>query len=280
MKMSPLKSIALGLSLSSVLFLSSCGGEAIPDEAASITEKPSDAAIFPISAVLEIVSKENDLARMLYTKAIVGPGKKQGLKFDENWRKDDVEAGPLPALFLRGISSDIQKSDVPLGLFLGSDYPINSANKFEGKQATLFEEIKGDQKPKFFYDEENKLHTAMFPDFASAEPCVTCHNGHKDSPKKDWKMGDIMGATTWTYPNEMLTFAEVQAIITVYRSGIVNTLGEYMKEIEGFKTSPKPEIGEKWPAEGMYLPTPEVFLDSVKTLASTHTLDALLATKK
>ena len=89
MKMSPLKSIALGLSLSSVFFLSSCGGEAIPDEAATTTEKTSDAAIFPISAVLEIVSKENDLARMLYTKAIVGPGKKQGLKFDENWRKDD-----------------------------------------------------------------------------------------------------------------------------------------------------------------------------------------------
>lgn len=279
MKKVTIKSMMLGVGLGTMLLSTSCGGGALPDEPVGTTkgsESKSEAAIFPVEKVLEIVAKENDVARTLYTKGIVGPGKKQGIKFDEDWRKDDVEAGPLPALFLRGVSSFIQKGEVPLGLFLGSDFPINAANKFEGKQAELFAEIKKDEKAKFFFDEENALHTAMFPDFASADPCVNCHNGHAETTKDDWVLGDIMGATTWSYPKEMLTYTEAKDVINAYRGGIIYTLGEYVSEINGFQNSDKPVIGTQWPKDGLFLPLPEVFMDSVKTLASTSTLDALL----
>ena len=123
----------------------------IPEETSTGSSKK-----FSVEAVLEVISKENDITRTLYTKSIVGAGKKQGMKFDEDWQKDEVEAGPLPALFLRGVSSSIQSGSVPLGLYLGSDFPINDANKFTGKQDELFKQIKEDQKPQFFYDEENK----------------------------------------------------------------------------------------------------------------------------
>lgn len=280
MKKRILKLSLTSFGLGMLSLLTSCGGEALPDEVSSdagSSETMSEAAIFPVEKALEIVAKENDIARKLFTKGIVGPGKKQGIKFDEDWRKDDVEAGPLPALFLRGVSSDIQKGSVPLGLFLGSDFPINKANKFEGRQADLFAEIKKDEKPKFFFDEESKLHTAMFPDFASAAPCVSCHNEHPETTKDDWVLGDIMGATTWTYPKEKLTYKEVMDIVGAYRSGIKATLGEYVKEIDGFKNSDKPTVGEQWPTEGLFIPSPEAFLDSVQVLASTGTLNALLS---
>lgn len=266
--------VAMGL-------LTSCGSSELPDSPgdslSEVLTTESEAAIFSIEKALEIVAKENDIARTLYTKGIVGPGKKQGIKFDEDWRKDDVEAGPLPALFLRGISSFIQKSPVPLGLYLGSDFPINAANKLEGKQAEYFAKIKETSKPEFFFDEANSLHTAMFPDFAGAKPCVSCHNEHEQTSKKDWKLGDIMGATTWTYPKDKITFTELKDIVEAYRGGIKYTLGEYVSEIEAFENSDKPMVGEKWPTEGLYIPAPEAFLDSVKTLASTGTLDAMLA---
>lgn len=260
--------------------MTSCG-DPVPEDSGSeldVSESStSSGKMYSVEQALTIVAHENDVARKLFTKGIVGPGKKQGLKFDEDWRKDEVEAGPLPALFLRGISSDIEKSAVPLGLYLGSDFPINSANKFVGKQADLFAEIRSDETPKHFLDDESKLYTAMFPDFAAAMPCVTCHNEHPETSKTDWELGDIMGATTWTYPKEMLTADEVMAIVLAYRTGAANMIDTYGEKIGTFKTETKPEIGDKWPTEGLYVPSGEAFVDSVEILTSRATLNSLFA---
>ncbi len=254
--------------------LTSCGG--VPEEK---TKSIGTENTFSVEEVLEMVARENDVTRTLYTKAIVGKGKKQGMKFDEDWRKDDVEAGPLPALFLRGVATSIRKSSVPLGLYLGSDFPVNAANKFEGKQAELFEHIKKDQKAQFFYDEDQKLHTAMFADLASAGACVTCHNDHPQTTKSDWKLGDVMGATTWQYPKDSLSYKETVAVLNSYAKGTVDIYMEYLDEINAFEKSEKPQIGDKWPAEGNYLPTAEVFLDSVKKLSSYETMKRLVVVK-
>lgn len=255
--------------------VSSCSAP-LPEEGESTASSAAPKKSFSIEEAFKIVAHENDVARKLYTKGVVGPGKKAGIGFDEDWRKDDVEAGPLPALFLRGISSFITKSDVPMGLYLGSDYPVNNANKFVGKQAEIFAEIKSDESPKFFKDEESTLQTAMFPDFAAAAPCVNCHNDHPESPKNDWKLGDVMGATTWTYPADSVTFEELSAMIKAYHDGVVFTFNEFLEEAKAFKTKDVPEIGETWPTDGYFLPTAEEFLDSVKTLSSKATLSAML----
>jgi hypothetical protein len=257
-----------------ILTITNCGG--VPEEKASIAASEN---VFSVEQVLEMVAKENDITRTLYTKAIVGQGKKQGMKFDEDWRKNDVEAGPLPALFLRGVATSIKKGDVPLGLYLGSDFPVNNANKFTGKQAVLFEKIKMDQKPQFFYDEEQKLNTAMFADLASADACVTCHNDHKQTTKTDWKLGDVMGATTWQYPADSLSYKGAIDVLNAYAKGTVDIYMEYLDEIEHFKTSEKPVIGTKWPSDGNYLPTPEVFLDSVRKLTAYETMKNLVVSK-
>ena len=55
-----------------------------------------------------------------------------------------------------------------------------------------------------YYGEEElsgkKYFTAVYADVAIAEPCVTCHNGHKDSPKTDFKLGDVMGGVVIRVP--------------------------------------------------------------------------------
>ena len=264
--------ITYAILLANIFVATSCKG--VPEET---SETATVENAFSVEEVLEMVSAENDITRTLYTKAIVGGGKKQGMKFDEDWRKDDVEAGPLPALFLRGVATSIKKSPVPLGLYLGSDFPINAANKFVGKQADLFKSIKKDQKPQFFYDEDQKLHTAMFADLAGAAACVTCHNDHSQTSKSDWKLGDVMGATTWQYPKDSLTYKETVDVLNSYAKGTVDIYVEYLDEIDAFVNSEKPKIGDKWPAEGKYLPSAEVFLDSVKKLTSYETMKKLVA---
>ncbi|MEO9512096.1 MAG: DUF3365 domain-containing protein [Flavobacteriaceae bacterium] len=273
MKNSITYTIAKSLFIIITLTITSCNG--VPEETSETATLEEKA--FSVEEVLEMVSKENDVTRTLYTKAIVGKGKVQGMKFDEDWRKDKVEAGPLPALFLRGVSNSIQKGPVPLGLYLGSDFPVNNANKFVGKQAKLFEKIKENEEPQFFYDDSQNLHTAMFADLASANACVTCHNQHPQTAKTDWKLGDVMGATTWQYPKDSLSYKDAIAVLNAYSKGTVDTYVEYLNEIAAFTESEKPVIGKKWPEEGNYLPTAEVFLDSVRKLSSYETMKTLVA---
>lgn len=231
---------------------------------------------YSVEESLTIVAKLNDAARTFYTKEIIGKGKVSGLKFHEDWRKNSIEAGPLPALFLRSTGSFIEKSPVPLGLYLGSDFPIVEANLFLGIQATKFREIKEDKKPKFFYDEDTERYIGMFPDYAGAQACVTCHNEHEDSPKTTWKLNDVMGATTWSYPNDSLSTDELIAMIDIYKKGINHTYDSYLKEISEFKTTTKPLIGMNWPSDGYFLPTNARWNDTISKLTSESLLKSIL----
>ena len=231
----------------------------------------------PIKTVFEIIAAENDAVRSMYTREIVGKGKKQGLKFDENWRDVSVHAGPLPALFLRETAGSVSKSPVPLGLFLGSDFPISPSNKFNGLAATKFQEIKETGEPRYFFAEDTKRHTAMFPDYASVTPCVSCHNEHAESPKTDWEIGDTMGATTWSYPKDTVTFEEMTEILGALRKGYRDTYESYLKEVSGFENPPP--VGEKWPRDGYFLPSSKEFAREMEALASAGTVTRILAIK-
>jgi len=232
----------------------------------------------PIEKALAIVAAENDVARALYTREIVGAGKAAGMKFDERWRDPSVQAGPLPALFLREAAKSLQKGSVGVGLFLGSEFPISPANRFTGRQEEASQKIGKTQKPEFFYAEDTQLYTAMFPDYASTPDCVECHNHHPQSPKKDWTLDNMMGATTWTYPAKEVSYEELLKIVAAVHQSFRDAYDAYLAKVQSFER--KPEIGEHWPREGYFLPSTEVFLAEFARRSSPQTLDRLLATSR
>ena len=231
-------------------------------------------SVISYETALAIAEAENDVVRALWTKEIVGEGQKVGLIFDEDWRSAGVEAGPLPALFLRETAASLEKNRVRLNLFLGSDFPINDANRFEDIQKEKFELLKQTQEPQFFYAGDIQLYTAMFPDLAVAEACINCHNAHKESPKDDWKLGDVMGAVTWSYSNKSLTLDELTTMLAALRQGFRDAYRAYLTKVEKFSDSP--EVGNKWPKEGYYLPSIDVFTEEAFKRASPYTLEAIL----
>lgn len=239
-------------------------------------DKALEKKTYSVEEAFELLAHLNDSYRTLYTKAIVGKGKENGLNFDEDWQNKKVEAGPLPALFLRGTSQEIEKRPIPLGLYLGSDFPIEKSNKFSGIQAEKFQEIRTDRKPRFFYDTGSERHIAMFPDIASAAACVSCHNEHPNTSKDDWKLGDIMGATTWSYPKDSLSTDEVIEWVQVYQTAALTTYAHYLSETQKFTQNEKPSIGENWPDKGYYLPSRERFADSVNQLTAAVIADYMI----
>ena len=225
--------------------------------------------------VLEICAAENAAVRELYAEEIVGAGREAGLRFDEKWEQLKVDAGPLPALFLRQVSKSLANSSVKLGLFLGSDNPINKSNRFFGPQEDALREMRRDGKPRGFFMKDVELYTAMFPDFAVAEACVDCHNQHPDSPKRNWELGDLMGATTWTFPSNSVSVPEMLDVIAALRNGFRDAYARYIEKTKTF--SSPPEVGNKWPSQCYCLPTPETFMQAAERRISKPTLDRLLS---
>ncbi len=251
-----------------IVYLFASAPPPLPDGA---QEKPGER--ISSDRLFQLLQQENNIIRKLWTKEIVGAGKKQGLKFSEDWREADVEAGPLPALFLRETATELEKSPIPLSLFLGSDAPINQANAFDALQDEKFQLIKKDRIPQFFYAADIDRYIGMFPDIASVKPCINCHNDHKDSPKTDWKLLDVMGATTWLYPKESVDMTETLTVLSVLREKLKTVYASYLRKAKGF--SNPPHIGDKWPRDGYFLPTTEVFMNVFETESSKTTLNTL-----
>jgi adenylate cyclase len=229
----------------------------------------SAGAKIPVEKMFEILNAENAAVRAKWTQT-VADGKKAGLQFNEHWRDEGVDAGPLPALFLRETAKEFVKSPTLLRLFLGSDFPIVASNLLEGVQAEKLAAIRKDPKPQYFYNESTKLYMAMFADYAVSMGCVDCHNQHPNSPKTDWHLNDIMGATTWSYPKKFVTAEEIIKNVGYLRNGFKAAYGAYLKKIETFKV--KPELGGKWPGEGLFMPTLDVFVKEYEAKNSAPTM--------
>ena len=227
-----------------------------------------------VERVFHAANAVNDAARRIYTGRIVGPGAKAGLKFSEEWAEPGEEAGPLPALFLRLAAQRLETKSTRLSLYLGSDEPINKSNLFDGPQMAAFERLKETKQP-VFSEIENVGTVGMFPDLASAGPCVTCHNEHPDSPKKDWVLNDVMGATTWTYPRATLGAGEYLNTTAQLFDAIEEADGTYLAKAEDFSTPV--DIGTGWPDEnGMALPDVETFMAEVRKAASADVIESLI----
>lgn len=118
------------------------------------------------------------------------------IKALENW-KDEKKALPLPAQMLRMSADNFAKNNKGITFSLLSLWPLNKQNAAKTvAEKTGLAAIAKDPK-KNFYDCEKlgkkTYFTAIYPDIAVAKACVSCHNGHKDTPKKDFKLNDVMG---------------------------------------------------------------------------------------
>ena len=127
--------------------------------------------------------------------------KEKVIKADEHFQ--DEKALPLPAQMFRMGAERAQKSGAGFSYSLLSQWPINKQNgpKTEAEKAGL--KAVADT-GKNFYTEETiagkKYFTAAYPDKAVTEACSTCHNAHQDSPRKDFKLGDILGGIVIRIP--------------------------------------------------------------------------------
>ena len=147
---------------------------------------------------------END--RTVYTKKVVNRLVKEEkvIKATEQWSEDKTL--PLPAQMFRMGAELTAEKDAWFSYSLQSLWPINKSNAAGQtdveKEGLQFVADNGGTAP--FYGEEElggkKYFTAVYADVGVAPVCISCHNEHKDSPKTDFKLGDVMGGVVIRIP--------------------------------------------------------------------------------
>lgn len=134
--------------------------------------------------------------REVYTSKVIKRLKgKKGYRVSEHWRKD--EALPLPAQMMRMGAERVVAEGLGVSYSLLSRWPINKKNKPRSAVEKLGLKVVQDSEANYYASEliaGKEYFTAFYPDVAVEKVCAECHNEHRDSPRKDFKQGDVMGA--------------------------------------------------------------------------------------
>jgi hypothetical protein len=116
-------------------------------------------------------------------------------KMSERWQEE--MALPLPAQMVRLGGETVQAKGAEFAYVLRSLWPINAKNapatdvERRGLQA-----VAEHPKDKFYAEETlggRRYLTAIYAQEAISASCLSCHNQELHSPKKDFKVGDVIG---------------------------------------------------------------------------------------
>jgi hypothetical protein len=121
----------------------------------------------------------------------------------ENWRAQQ-NVLPLPAQFLMEASDLAEKTGTRVRYRLISLWPINphhgpyDESEKHGLEAVREHPERGATKTVKVGDQT--YFQAIYADRAVSQACVGCHNAHPRSPKKDFKLHDVMGGLVIEIP--------------------------------------------------------------------------------
>jgi hypothetical protein len=141
--------------------------------------------------------------RHFYTIHIVNRLRQERIvDVSENWRA--THSLPLPVQLLKETSEIAELTGPDVRYRLISQWPINKANA----PATEFErqglkEVQSNPNRPYYGTIESggkQVFGSVYADAAVTMACIECHNAHPGSPKKDFKIGDVMGGLVISFP--------------------------------------------------------------------------------
>jgi len=183
--------------------------------------------------------------RAYYTKNVVkkvlGKG---GLKGSFN-HKSEPNSVPLPATMIHDLSALLKDKGTNLKLYSVFPFPNRGSRQLDQFGKDAWKAVNADPKKAFSRTESiNGIpHVRVgVADTMVSPVCVACHNSRADTPKSDWKLGDVRGVLEIATPIEqqiangqqisntllgmmiVMLVILMAAIIVVYRQTIGNKL--------------------------------------------------------
>jgi hypothetical protein len=172
--------------------------------ALSAKERPGPPGIPPekVAAYLYAVIKAD---RTVYTTEIVNRLQEKGVTTaSEHWEQEN--ALMLPAQFLQHAGKLAAESGSGIRYRLISLWPIyrRNAPASDLERSALESLKKNPDQPVtgIVTSGRKQFFQAIYPDVAVSPACINCHNSHRLSTKRDFKLNDVMGGIAITIPLE------------------------------------------------------------------------------
>jgi Protein of unknown function (DUF3365) len=158
----------------------------------------------PLQQVADMLHTVMNSDRFVYTTKVVNRLMVNDKVITADEHFVDKKALPLPAQMFRFGAERAAEKDKSFSYSLLSLWPVNKqkAPRTDAEKTGL--KFVADNKGKNYYAEETlggkKYFTAVYADTGVAPACVNCHNAHPESPRKDFKLGDVMGGVVIRLP--------------------------------------------------------------------------------
>lgn len=204
-----------------ICFTAIACSDSASDTSSNASNTSVQAAGIPPEMVMDYIHTALAADRTAYTKHVVNRAKKlEGKDKDkgvldieatEGWQNTD--GIPLPAQMFR-LGSEIaaeyaEESGLSFSYNLISPWNINDnhAPKSDFEKKAMDKVIETGEPYKEYQEVAGQTYySALYPDVAVAEACVTCHNTHpvhlERFPDKQFEMGEVMGGVIINLPVE------------------------------------------------------------------------------
>jgi hypothetical protein len=157
----------------------------------------------PPEKVADYVHAVLEADRTIYTNHVVNRMQAKGIvSAAEHWENEN--ALPLPAQFLQHSGTLVAESGRGIRYRLISLWPIYQRNApatdLERRALESFAQAPDRPLTGIVSSGRKQYFQAIYPDRAVSAACVSCHNSHPLSPKRDFKVNDVVGGMSITIP--------------------------------------------------------------------------------
>jgi methyl-accepting chemotaxis protein len=172
----------------------------------------------------ETTVKQFKVIRAYYTKNVVGTvlrgsDIKGAIKHENN-----PKAIPLPATMIHNLSEELESNGTHIKLYSAYPFPNRKDRILDSFQKEAWSVLNKDPDATFSREEmiDGKSYIRVAKaDLMVSPVCVACHNTRADTPKNDWKMGDVRGILEVTLPIDRLKSNANEIIYTTLFTGLI-----------------------------------------------------------
>ncbi len=144
-----------------------------------------------------------EAVREVYTSEVVNRLEGSPVVVTHDYERYE-HAVPLPATFTLSLADNLSPSIEGLAVRLYSEYPfpLRPAAEMDEFERRAFDILSA--KPDSFVSEVQRTERGHVLRYARGDTmraeCVSCHNSHPQSPKRDWEVGDLRGVLAISLP--------------------------------------------------------------------------------